>query len=72
MQEMKPLFKRLPQFSDLKIQNPTNSVVCCRLCRGEGLVAVESSIFHQYRFRKCYICNGDRAISSRVSDWEKE
>ncbi len=72
MQEMKPFFRRLPRLQDLKIQNPTNSVVCCRLCRGERLVAVESSIFHQYRFKNCYICNGDGEISSRVSDWEKE
>ena len=69
MQEMKPLFKRLPQLFDMKISNPINSIVCCRLCRGTRLVAVESSIFHQYSFKKCYICNGTGVMSSRESDW---
>ena len=69
MSEMKPLFKRLPRLHDMKISNPINSIVCCRLCRGTRLVAVESSIFHQYSFKKCYMCNGTGVMSSRESDW---
>ncbi len=68
-QEMKPFFRRLPQLSDLKIQNPINSIVACRLCRTTRLVAIESSIFHQYRFKKCPMCKGTGVMSSRESDW---
>ncbi len=66
---MKPYFKQLPRLQDMKIANPINSIVCCRLCRGTRLVAIESSIFHQYTFKKCYICNGTGVMSSRESDW---
>jgi len=70
--ELKQYRRELPSLARMNITNLENSVVCCRLCRGTRLIATESSVFHSYTFKKCYICNGTGVMSSRISDWENE
>ena len=70
--ELKQYRREMPSLARMNVTNIENSIVCCRLCRGTRLIATESSVFHSYTFKKCYICNGTGVMSSRVSDWENE
>lgn len=71
IQSMQPFFRQIPKITDLKLTSVGNSIVVCRLCRGTRLIATESSVFHSYTFKKCYVCNGSGVMSNRVSDYDK-
>ena len=70
IQSMQPFFTRIPKITDLILTHVTNSYVVCRLCRGTRLIATESSVFHTYTFKKCYVCNGTGNMSNREASYD--
>ena len=46
--ELKPLWREIPRLEHLKLTQTPKSIVTCRICRGQRIVAVESSVFHTY------------------------
>ncbi len=65
-----PLYRRIPKLQDLKLTQVLNSVVTCRLCRGDSRVAISSDARDTYRIRKCLMCGGSREQSTRESDYD--
>ena len=57
-QELKPLYTRIPNISDLKLNQTLKTIVVCRVCRGERVVAVKSDTCETFTYTKCFNCNG--------------
>ena len=47
-----------------KATQTPKSIVTCRVCRGQRIVAVESNVFHSYTFKKCLLCKGTGLMSN--------
>ena len=62
--ELKPLWREIPRIEHLKLTQTPKSIVTCRVCRGQRIVAVESSVFHTYTFKKCLLCKGTGLMSN--------
>jgi hypothetical protein len=71
IREMQPYYSRIPRINELKLAQTPNTVITCTLCRGTRLVATESSVFHTYTFKKCYICNGSGVMSNNVGSYDR-
>lgn len=70
IQSMQPFFRHIPKLSELKLHDISNTYAVCRVCRGTRLVAIESSVFHTYRFEKCLLCKGSGVMSTRQSSYD--
>jgi len=68
--ELQPLYHTLPRLEDLKLTQQQHTIVCCRVCRGTRLIAIESDVFHSYTFKKCIHCNGTGVMSNNISDYD--
>ena len=64
-QECKPLYTKIPRLENLNTSKVLNSIVCCRVCRGQRLVAVKSDSVKTFTYTKCFLCNGTGVMSNR-------
>jgi len=69
--ELKPLWREIPKLEHLKLTQTPNSVVVCRVCRGQRIVAVESSVFHTYTFKNCLLCKGSGVMRNNAESYDR-
>jgi len=69
--ELKPLWREIPRIEHLKLTQTPKSIVTCRICRGQRIVAVESSVFHSYTFKKCLLCKGTGLMSNDDGTYDR-
>ena len=68
--EMHPFHKVIPKLETLNLSMVLNSIVVCRVCRGQRVVAVKSSVEDHFTFTQCYLCKGSGTMSNRESHYE--
>ena len=69
--ELQPLYREIPRIEHLKLTQTPNSIVVCRICRGQRIVAVESSVFHTYTFKNCLLCKGTGVMSNNDGSYNR-
>ena len=61
----------MPKLSELHLTQTPKSIVTCRICRGQRIVAIESNVFHSYTFKKCLLCKGSGVMSTDEGTYER-
>jgi len=72
--ELKPLWREIPRLEHLKLTQTPKTIVTCRVCRGSvsgGVVAVESSVYNTYTFKKCLLCKGTGVMSNDAGTYDR-
>jgi len=64
---MKYYHKEILPIENLKLNQVRDTIVVCRVCRGERVIAVKSPVSHTFTFTKCYYCNGLGTMSNTVN-----
>ena len=68
---LQPLWREIPKLEHLNLTQTPKSVVTCRVCRGQRIVAIESNVFHSYTFKKCLLCKGSGVMSNNEGTYER-
>ena len=63
--------KSMPDLRTIPLSGVLDSIVCCRVCRGERLVAVKSDHTNKFTYTKCPMCEGLGTMSNRESSYDK-
>ena len=54
--EMKKYYRPLPELSHL--QSVPNTMIACRTCRGQRVIAVKSKYSYTITYKHCFACRG--------------
>ena len=68
---MQKYFHRVPTIENMGLCQALDSIVACRVCRGQRMVAIKSPVTLTYTFKKCMYCNGSGTMSNRIGCFER-
>ena len=57
-QEAMPIYRKAPTLQQLKTSSILKTIVACRVCRGERVVAVKSDTLQTFTYTRCFYCSG--------------
>jgi len=83
--DMKPYYTPCPRLDQLNMTSVLKSIVACRVCRGQRLVAEHGNNSHlvgytttgqpifapSYTFKTCPFCQGLGTMSNNEEDYER-
>ncbi len=70
IQEMQPAYRVIPQIQNLKLLQVCDSIVVCRVCRGERMVAIKSEVTLTYTYKKCLFCKGSGTMTNKIGAYD--